>query len=370
MHRDILENIALRDKQNGVFERDADVVHDPVHGAADADDEESAGDIVDTVIGDIQRATNPAALQKIFAGGNEEVETDVMGLYRGTSLSESKPSAVASAAEMEAGARSEVVERPLEVMLNSVNDPLTGLPVDPPPFAWIIQLIDKEFPAPGVNAGSAGAATTGSAAGGISFANSSYADPRDHIDLRLLALYFPQLLQLCCSADGRNHMINIYILEIIVSLVVCCLGVWQSVQVLLDENQDAAYLMVVLTVMYSFYFAYEALKVKGVMILRGLQASPRPSLEEMLRVVVQAAYQDTSVNGGSCGSAPGDLDSENIDDEGDNSGAVPLIRHSKNERSAREYRLSMGTMQRTAATRALLCVLSFIAAYLTVHFTA
>lgn len=476
-HHQILDNIAERDRQNGVLvvpHTSATVTHNDDVGAnvsgkmntalfasnsagdgsVDDDEIESADVIVTTVISDIQRATDGASLQKIFAGDNAEVEADIVGLYRGTSLS-ARPSEMptdpedpsASVREGETKSSGTSVssggtkERELDVLLSSVGDPLTGLPVDPPPFALVIQLIDKVFPAPTlpqsnsdsasaavattsnsnkINSGDADTAagnSTGTDIGGIGggrfyvAGSSASKNPRDLIDLRLLALYFPQLLQVCCSVSGRTRLISIYIVELVMSLTVCCLGVWQSVQVLLDENQDAAYLMVILTVIYSFYFAYEGLKFKGILILWGLQVYPRPELDDMIRIVVRKAYQNQNQNVTTAEAllaSEHDLDSDNDNEiecdhkhvESDKTDraadhaatsalfgsggltvTVPLLPHARNSgkdnsssgsgsNHGREYRLSVYLMQRKAATRTLLCVLSFSAAYLAVHLTS
>mgnify|MGYP003385481586 CR=1 FL=1 len=322
------------------------MVHEARTGDLDASTE-SAEDIVDAVIGDIQRATDGAALQKLLAGDNAETEADIVGLYRGTSLSENKPPALLED-PTSTGISADQRAGDLEVMLTSVEDPLTGRPVSPPPFALIIQLIDQQFPAPASEPGDADSATH-----------------RDHIELRMLALYFPQLLQVCCSVKGRSHLINIYFLELLLSLAVCTLGAWQSVEVLKADNQDAAYFMVVLTVIYSFYFAYEVMKMKGVLILRSLQSNPRPELEEMIRAVVEAAYERGAANPGL--EDVDDLDSDKLD--GDNGGSVPLIQGA-GKRGSREYRLSVHMMLMKAATRGMCCVVSFVAAYLAVDLTS
>lgn len=101
---------------------------------------------------------------------------------------------------------SEVVQSfRVDVMLNSVDDPVTQQPVKPPPFALVAQLISRNFPPSLLVSG-----------GSLLVEDTDAMDEnmRDETNLRLLGLYFPQLLHLCCSKAGRAHLVSLYWIEV------------------------------------------------------------------------------------------------------------------------------------------------------------
>lgn len=93
----------------------------------------------------------------------------------------------------------------VQVPLGCVDDPLTGLAVEPPPFAIAIQTIDRD----------------------IMQTEEKFPNSIDHLNVRLLALYFPQLLHVTSSKEGRNMMLALYGFELSTSVLFLGLGLWQ-----------------------------------------------------------------------------------------------------------------------------------------------
>lgn len=70
-----------------------------------------------------------------------------------------------------------------------VIDPITGNKVNPPPFTMALHIIDTQS----------------------TLSNTLIQD--DQITLRMLALYFPQLLHVCTTHDGGHQIMNIFYLK-------------------------------------------------------------------------------------------------------------------------------------------------------------
>ena len=123
----------------------------------------------------------------------DDTEQDSLELYAGKSRS----------GQVDGSTRA--FEQGSAVELGAVDDPLTGVPVVPPPFALAIQTIDREL---------------------VQTA-SRFPRSEDHLEVRLLALYFPQLLHVVSSREGRSMVLSMYGFEIVTGVVFLGLGMWQ-----------------------------------------------------------------------------------------------------------------------------------------------
>jgi hypothetical protein len=100
-----------------------------------------------------------------------------------------------------------------DVMLSSVDDPVTNRPVEPPPFAHVTQLIGQTYPSVLL--------------GGASKEGDSDGSKKDESSLRLIALYFPEKLHLCYTDEGRTFVVQMYWVELAVFSAVSCYAAWQ-----------------------------------------------------------------------------------------------------------------------------------------------
>ena len=99
------------------------------------------------------------------------------------------------------------------------------------------------------------------------------ADERDLI--RLLGEYFPTLIMICASSDGRKRLFLIALWKYISYSVLLMLGIWQSVRTLINEDEYGSYLIILLTTTYSIFLAWEILFVKGYYILYHIEKLER-----------------------------------------------------------------------------------------------
>ena len=108
--------------------------------------------------------------------------------------------------------RVELLQDAYVCILNNIEDPITHFPVSPPPYAMALQVL------------------------------SQYLATHPELD-RLLAyeqleaiknimLYFPRLLHICCTPEGRRMLITLHVLELSTSLTLFGLGLWQVCYVL------------------------------------------------------------------------------------------------------------------------------------------
>lgn len=143
-------------------------------------------------------------------------------------------------------------KRNITASLNSVDDPITENPVVPPPFI-----------------------TTGAVLYDVVSNGSQCSLPVDERDaIRLLGEYFPSLLILCSNNSGRQRLLFVALWKYFVYFVLLVLGIWQSVEALIREDEYGSYLIVLLTTVYSVFFAWEVLFVKGYLIIKYLKNSP------------------------------------------------------------------------------------------------
>lgn len=131
--------------------------------------------------------------------------------------------------------------------LDSVDDPLTGLPVSPPPFAQLTFICKK------VVRGHAAVSAT-------------HLSGEEEIQLRLLCCYFPTVVELLTTDDGRKLLIRLFVAKTVFGTIFLLLGTWQSVFVLANADELGSYLCVVLTVLYSFFVSWQVLHSKGIKI--------------------------------------------------------------------------------------------------------
>ena len=134
------------------------------------------------------------------------------------------------------------------------------------------------------------------------------------------------------------------------------------------QNENGSTLMVVMTVIFSFYLSYEVMRWKGMKILFRMEteAADRTDLEEMLRTVVVALSALTP--GGVSGIetsllSPADLDS----DYGENANMFTPLVHSTGPGLNHSYRVSVGELRHGAATRVFVSVAAFVVVYITVN---
>jgi hypothetical protein len=147
------------------------------------------------------------------------------------------------------------------------------------------------------------------------------------------------------------------------------------VGVLLRQDQYGSILFVLLTVIYSFYFVYQILKWKGMGILRCMQGSEQQAgsaagsdLEEMLRIVARAMYEEQSLlqGGGGGGAVSSALHCDGVggggDGDGDGADAASAELHAH-----AAYRTSAHLLQRKALARFWLCVITFVLGFIAVN---
>lgn len=149
----------------------------------------------------------PASVSNLFLGADSvEGQVQLAGLY-----SRSRPVSLSRAT---GGSGSDVAQpTDIYVMLNSVTDPVTLRPVEPPPFALVTQIIDITYPS----------AVLGTASQACDETDTK----RDETALRNFALFFPERLGFCATPQGRIVLVSMYVFEVALFVVVSGYGAYQ-----------------------------------------------------------------------------------------------------------------------------------------------
>lgn len=104
------------------------------------------------------------------------------------------------------------VEEETDVVVNRqifhIIDPITRTLLAPPPYIMAVCAVDEYIKA-----------TNHHPAVQLS--------EDDQLTLRLLAYYVPKLFHMCTAARGRLTMLQLYVLETVISCAVFVLGLWQ-----------------------------------------------------------------------------------------------------------------------------------------------
>mmetsp|Transcript_593 Transcript_593/g.984 ORF Transcript_593/g.984 Transcript_593/m.984 type:complete len:703 (+) Transcript_593:129-2237(+) len=145
-----------------------------------------------------------------------------------------------------------VEPEPLGIKLEATQDPITDKLISPPPYVTTLHTVNSVINNWKVPIGS-----------------------QDQSDIRFLGYYFPTMLKICGDENGRHMLYLLAIWKYFLFFSLLALGTWQSVVVLIDGNEFGSYLMVVMTTIYSIYFVWEILYVKGYITLSRLSKSEK-----------------------------------------------------------------------------------------------